>query len=481
MSKLAESDHQSNKKMSSEEEIKYELERSLLEWGIDATRGGKRHVEFYRASMKQVISQYSQIEDESHQQQSDQCVIGTFDSSVDVFGAVQQLIDAKFMHLVRRSKDDTTVVEDMLVTKDEADLGREGHGSWLYLVPPYLVKYDRHWKVATQSSHYKIKYEVKKEFASFKRADLDPFERFLQKDSLSFADYCFTTLMDRVVDITFEAYVCHHIINKEACRSCHNRHSFQWNEAVNGWGHIECEGCGSKYTVQSHALRVKGISSQKRIEGGKFSAFHTNRRKTREQSSTSKQPNEHHYLIFSSQESLSALRAVGILPSSDRQEQSLHVPVLIAEIDSCLPRCVPESFSSLKSGRTSIEMYSWIKQVPKSRRIWFHLVIDDVIDVEEMIQNVFEQEFSRDEWDRLMVVYQSKKAAANDAPVYDDKQQEDYGEFDEYDDASSTQDQADQHHPLNAIVTKTLKTELDQLRKDDSDSDADWENAYDSA
>ena len=114
-------------------------------------------------------------------------------------------------------------------------------------------------------------------------------------------------------------------------------------------------------------------------------------------------------------------------------------------------------------------MYSWIKQVPKSRRIWFHLVIDDVIDVEEMIQNVFEQEFSRDEWDRLMVVYQSKKAAANDAPVYDDKQQEDYGEFDEYDDASSTQDQADQHHPLNAIVTKTLKTELDQLRKDGSE------------
>ena len=98
-----------------------------------------------------------------------------------------------------------------------------------------------------------------------------------------------------------------------------------------------------------------------------------------------------------------------------------------------------------------------------------------------MIQNVFEQEFSRDEWDRLMVVYQSKKAAANDAPVYNDKQQEDYGEFDEYDDASSTQDQADQHHPLNAIVTKTLKTELDQLRKDGSDSDAVWEDAYDSA
>lgn len=78
-----------------------------------------------------------------------------------------------------------------------------------------------------------------------------------------------------------------------------------------------------------------------------------------------------------------------------------------------------------------------------------------------------------------MVVDQSKKAAANDAPLDDDKQQEDYGEFDEYDDAS--QDQVDQHHPFPSFVTQTLKTELDQLRKDGSDSDADWEDAYDSA
>lgn len=461
--------------MSSEEEIKYELERSLLEWGIDATRGGKRHVEFYRASMKQVISQYRRIEDESssehhHQQHSDQYmyVIGTFDSSVDVLGAVQQLIDAEFMHLLRRSKDDITIVEDVLVAKDEA----------LGLVPPYLVKYDRHWKVATQSSHYKIKYEVKEEFAPLKRAELDPFERFLRKDSLSFAEHCFTALMDLVVDISFEAYVCHHIINEEACRSCHNRHSFQWNEAFRGWGHVVCQGCGSKYTVQSHSLGVKGKSLQKRIEGGEFSAFHTNRRKTNEQSFNSKQPTERHYLIFSSQESLSELSAV---PSSDRQEQSLHVPVLIAEIDGCLPRCVPQSFSSPKSGNTSIEMYSWIKQVPKSRRLWFHLVIDDVICVEEMIQNVFEQEFSRDEWDRLvMMVDHSKKRAANDAPVDDTKHKQEE-DNEEYDDASSSQDQADQQYSFPSVVTETLKTELDQLRKDGSDSDADWEDAYDSA
>ena len=380
--------------------------------------------------------------------------------------------------LLHRSQDDIAIVEDSLVTKDECLGGPLLHTS-IGLVPPYLVKYDRHWKVATQSSHYKIKYEVKEEFAPFKRADLDPFERFLRKDSLSSADYCFTTLMDRVVDILFEAYVCHHIINKEACRSCHNRHSWKWNEAVNRWGHIECEGCGSKYTVQSHSLRVRGKSSQKRIEGGKFSAFRTNRRKTSKQSPNSKQPAERHYLIFSSQESLSALRAVS---SGDRQEQPLHVPVLIAEIDSCLPRCVPESFSSPKSGR--IEMYSWIKQVPKSRRLWFCLVIDDVIDVEKMIQNVFEQEFSREEWDRLMMLLmmdKSKEAAANNAPVDDAKQQEDCGEFNEYDDMSSSQGQADQQRPFPSVVTESLKTELDQMRKDGSDSDADWEDAYDSA
>lgn len=462
--------------MSSEEEIQYELERSLLEWGIDATRGGKRHVEFYRATMRQVISQYSGIEDESlqdHEQFDEQYIIGTFDSTVDVSEAVQQLIDAEFMHLLSHSSDDITVVEDVLVHAAKVrGLGREAAS--LCLVPPYLVKYDRHWKVATQSSHYKIKYEVKDEFAPFKRSDLDPFERFLRKGCLSVAAYCFSALMDRVVDIIFEAHVCHHIINEEACRSCHNRHLFQWNEVVGGWGHIECQGCGSKYTVQSNSVRVKGVSSQKRIEGGKFSAFHSIRRKTIERYSKSR---KRHYLVFSGQESFSQLHVAS--NSSDKPEESFRIPlpVLIAEIDSCLPRCVPASFSSPKSGDANIEMYSWIKQVPKSRRIWFQLEIDGVIGVEEMIRNIFQLQFSEEEWDRLVEEH-SEKNAGNEAIKDDTKQQEDYSE---YNDASSLQDEADQQHPFPSVKTETLKTELDQLRKDGSDSDADWEDAYDSS
>ena len=81
----------------------------------------------------------------------------------------------------------------------------------------------------------------------------------------------------------------------------------------------------------------------------------------------------------------------------------------------------------------------------------------------------------------LLMMDQSKEAAANDAPVDDVKQQDDCGEFDEYDNMSSSQGQADQQRPFPSVVTETLKTELDQMRKDGSDSDADWEDAYDSA
>jgi hypothetical protein len=465
--------------MSSEEEIKYELERSTLEWGIDATRGGKRHVEFYRTSMKQVILQYNgKKEDESDHHNAQQNIIGTFDSSVDFSGAIQQLIDADFIYLLQQPKDDVSVVVDSLHVANERDLVRGGAS--LRFVPPYLVKYDRHWRVATQSTRYKIKYEVKDEFAPFKRVDLDPFERFLQKDCSSLAAYCFAILMDRVVDITYEAYVCHHVINEEECRSCHNRHSLQWKEAVGKWGHIECRGCGSKYTVQSNSLRVRGKSSQKRIEGGEFSAFYGIHHpcKAGKQRSCSSQPNERHYLIFSGLESISKLHAC-IASRSDRTEQS--IPVLIAEIDSCLPRCVPQSFSSPKSGGTNIEMYSWIKQVPKSRRLWFHLVIEDAINVEEMIKEVFEQQFSAEEWDRLMEE-NSQKEATNSADEDDAKQKKDYEGSDEYDDELSLQEgQADQECPFPSVDTETLKTELHQLRKDGSNSDADWEDAYDSA
>jgi len=126
-------------------------------------------------------------------------------------------------------------------------------------------------------------------------------------------------------------------------------------------------------------------------------------------------------------------------------------------------------------------MYSWIKQVPKSRRLWFHLVIEDAINVEEMIKEVFEQQFSAKEWDRLMEE-RSQKEAVSSADEDDAKQKKDYEGSDEYDDELSLQEgRADQQCPFPSVDTETLKTELHQLRKDGSNSDADWEDAYDSA
>ena len=454
--------------MSSEDEIKYELERSLLEWGVDATRGGKRHVEFYRNVMKQVILQCSDNQmDESDQQQM---LTGTFDSSVDNVGAIQQLIDAEMTLLLQRG-DDTTFVEDILAYSR--------NGSSLCLVPPYLVKYDRHWKVATQSSHYKIKYEVREEFVPFKRADLDPFERFTRKDTSSVAAYCFTRLMDRITDIGFQAYVCHHVTNEEACRSCHSRDAMQWKEALGDWVHIECRQCGSKYTVQCKSLRVKGKSMQKRIEGGPFSAFRTIQRNAGRQTSDPNQPKQHHYLLFSDRESISELT----FGSSGGTKRT--VPVFIAEIDSCLPRCVPDSFTGPESGGENIAMYSWIKQVPKSRRLWFHLTMDDEVDIEKMIKNAFEEQFPIGEWDRL-VEERSETAEINNTMNVDAEQQQDdegSGGYDDYDDRFSLQEQADQHAPpsVNAHALSKLKNELEQLRKGGSDSDADWEDAWDSS
>ena len=454
--------------MSSEDEIKYELARSLLEWGVDATRGGKRHADFYRNAMKQVTLQYSDNQkDESDQQQIN--VIGTFDSSVDNVGAIQQLINAEMTHLLQRG-DDLTFVEDILAYNRNS--------SSLCLVPPYLVKYDRHWKVATQSSHYKIKYEVREEFVPFKRADLDPLERFIRKDSSSFATYCFTALMDQIIDIGFQAYVCHHITNEEACRSCHSRDAMQWKEALGDWVHIECYQCGSKYTVQSQSLRVKGKSMQKRIEGGPFSAFRTIQRNADRQNSDPNKPKERHYLLFLDRESIPELT----LGSSGGTTRT--VPVFIAEIDSCLPRCVPDSFTGPESGGKSIAMYSWIKQVPKSRRLWFHLSMEDEVDIEKMIKNAFEEQFPIGE--RLVEERSGTAAETNNTMNFDEKEQQDdegSGGYDDYDDRSSLHEQADQHAlpSVSAHALSKLKNELEQLRKDGSDSDADWEDAWDSS
>ena len=129
-------------------------------------------------------------------------------------------------------------------------------------------------------------------------------------------------------------------------------------------------------------------------------------------------------------------------------------------------------------------MYSWIKQVPKSRRLWFHLSMEDEVDIEKMIKNAFEEQFPIGE--RLVEERSGTAAETNNTMNFDEKEQQDdegSGGYDDYDDRSSLHEQADQHAlpSVSAHALSKLKNELEQLRKDGSDSDADWEDAWDSS
>lgn len=441
--------------MASEEEAKYEMERSLLEWGIDATRG-KQHLEFYQNSMQQVLQYYSNPDEivcEPEHSALRHYAIPS-DTFMDIHSTARHLLTAELTSQEHSTCSSHHILSDTIAERFEQGVR---DSTAIAFVPPFRVKYDRHWKEATKSSHYKIQYDLRAEFIHFSRADLDPFARFSLEEA-SPAEYFFDRLTneDYLHDVAFKTIVACHVFNSEVCRSCAAEGSLQWRAngySTSRWNHIECVQCNSTYTIQSREWRVKGNVEHKRIEGGSFAHCHEMKSLNSQTCSTSTGNKRKHYIVLSTSN-----RELTLKPDGAGKTQ--ETPVQIAEIDGIIPRLTPDSFPS--SNESGIPILSWIRFIPKTRKIWFHVATEG-IDVKDLAQKVYKEYFP-EEWDRL-----SDKRA--------EKYQRKYGEIRNVDTEGTEllgdYSQERPNTPEKQIISN-LKSELEKM-KDGSDS---WEDCY---
>ena len=120
-------------------------------------------------------------------------------------------------------------------------------------VPPFRVRYERHWREATRSARYRIRSDRREELLQLRRADLDPFARF-GAVVVPAGEYHYRRLAGRAR--SREAGLLAAAASRAAwggavrCCTCRDRTGLDWRSAAPGaWEHLRCSSCLSGYTV----------------------------------------------------------------------------------------------------------------------------------------------------------------------------------------------------------------------------------------
>lgn len=404
--------------MSTPEEVRYETERSLLEWGVDPMRD-KRHRDFYDGVVRRAVLCF-RLEEEGGEGRAGNDATGWMpgdgaSSPDEERGGVENVLRNLFASDLRHARGAGGIVglvTDSLPSPAATVVGgltdaEPSPGGGMAWVPPFRVRYDRHWREATRSARYRIRSDRREELLQLRRADLDPFARF-GAVVVPAGEYHYRRLAGRAR--SREAGLLAAAASRAAwggavrCCTCRDRTGLDWRSAAPGaWEHLRCSSCLSGYTVivrgggedPPSAPSAGDGSGEGRQRGGSFGGCPLWLRRR------SAADGRKHFL---------AVVHRGRLDGPGERNRGWRVH--ISEIGTVLPRLVPESFLPRCEEGGGIPgalaeppvIQSWIKTVPRSRKLWFDIPLARGLDFETkagvIARSVYDEHFPG-HWGRL--------------------------------------------------------------------------------
>ena len=314
--------------MSSEEEIRYEITRSLKEWSVDPT------TEFYHKTIKTALASFKFCRDDENNQLSHES--DTHDFPRDSREAIKYV----FLDALKGKKKVYYTYSDKL---------DESFGSFA----PYFSFPNK--KDSRYSAHQKFPplcYKKRLELGHYKQQDLDPLNRFKFR-TIDASEYYYLNVVDKgfVLGTAFEAIVSNYAVHKVACHNCKMK-CLRWNGGPSSaWKDLMCIECDSIYEIKSKESpeAIEKCFTHNSFNGGSFEWYPRSMNANQKCNKDRKK-----YLVIVSRSPIFLSTNVW--------------PVHIVEIDTVLPRLGPMTFNAQNNTKV---MKTSIRTKKNSKEFWF--------------------------------------------------------------------------------------------------------------
>lgn len=360
----------------SADEVRYEMIRSLAEWGVRPT-SNPEHRAFYDMAVASSLEYFHGTESKDQSPRKDSQPMRDSSFPTDTTSAIKHILRSELTEagnnnnitldrlLLQKLEDGTTRIRKNLVL---------GH-------PPFF--FDQRART----------YRMKREYNRFTRLQMDPLNRFITGTvcPATYFYHCWFDTEGGVMGLAFEAIVaCHVIKASEPCLSCKRRDTIRWTGgrgSASSWMDMSCSACQSTYEIKSKKTpeHINRDFQFNGIRGGSFYLYHSSNRSIciRGKSElNAKETKPKRFLVLVSRTAL--WRPTG----------EAVWPVEVAEIDYIVPRLKDKSFG-LRSGKLSVG--SDIRTKLSTRKNWFQIPMVKC-DFEDMAREVYNEHFSSAEW-----------------------------------------------------------------------------------
>ena len=427
-----------------EQSVRQELIHSLEEWGVN-DYSNKKHRDFRQHVLQEGCRQFKLCNDTSTFEHLRRYSDKNLPFPKEKEDAIRFFFQTELVDFISRMNDD--------ILYEKAD--HLANGTSCYSNAPYYRLYEQNGLQASSSSRdgkkkkvllsggkkqgKVIGYRLKRQFEGRPLELLDPFNRF--EYNFSCGGDRTSYIAEKLFDDWFnsddpawqgkimEVLAAIHSIHHQPCFSCKHRGSIRWNGGLEtSWMDLVCTQCHSTYEVKrKQSMDVCATQmGRNELAGGSYANYwsHRNAMESRRKRLCHGENDVDLQKMF-----------LVIIPreeSTNRSGQKIR-PVYCVEIDHVLPKLTASSFRPLnppcvmskrqRHRYSVLPIGSVIKTKTQQQRhrhdattigvVWFQMVSQPIVDVFEIMKDVFVEHYGDDEYDRIDRLYRDNDEDEN--------------------------------------------------------------------